>query len=93
MQEVANEVRSQKDPLLLDVVCGHDECLDNEENEVHNVEDTLRQSGSGKFGEIEICKFLVKLTRYSVMSRSNSPKLDVPAADLDPQSKEKTGLC
>jgi Rad3-related DNA helicases len=34
-------------------------------DEAHNVEDTLRQEGSGKFGEIELLEMIVLLSTYA----------------------------
>ena len=34
-------------------------------DEAHNIEDTLCESGSGDFGEIDLCNLVSVLTRYS----------------------------
>jgi Fanconi anemia group J protein len=53
-------------------------------DEAHNVEDTLRQEGSGKFGEIELLEMNVLLSSYA--SRW------IPRELLSPFGKEKESL-
>lgn len=38
-------------------------------DEAHNVEDTLRQLGSGTFGEIDLCKIVAMLSSYASMMK------------------------
>ena len=45
-------------------------------DEAHNVEDTLREAGSGKFGEIEICELVVMLHNYSTMQKSEHTRVE-----------------
>lgn len=52
-------------------------------DEAHNVEDTLRESGSGKFSEFDLCELLVFLYQYTVMGGEN--KATVPVSMDDPE--------
>jgi Rad3-related DNA helicase len=44
-------------------------------DEAHNVEDTLRESGSGKFGEIEIAEIWKCFLRLQVQAKRNATLL------------------
>ncbi len=46
-------------------------------DEAHNVESTLREAGSGKFGEFELCELIVMLNENAVTERSTSNMMDV----------------
>ena len=51
-------------------------------DEAHNVEDTLRESGSGKFGELELCELMVMLeyqSRKGSLRRNRDGEVDVGA--------------
>jgi len=52
-------------------------------DEAHNVESTLRDSGSGKFGEIELCDLIVILSGYAAMNRSDQNLVEVERGDGD----------
>lgn len=39
-------------------------------DEAHNVETVLRDAGSGKFGEIELCELIVMLNNYALTSKT-----------------------
>ena len=41
-------------------------------DEAHNVEDTLRDSGSGKYGEIELCELICMLSDYATRQKTSS---------------------
>jgi Rad3-related DNA helicase len=45
-------------------------------DEAHNVEDTLRQEGSGKYGEIEILDMNVLLSSYASKWEPSNQRLD-----------------
>jgi len=47
-------------------------------DEAHNVEHTLRSSGSGRFGEIELNELLLFLHSYSSMERRSDNLIDLP---------------
>ncbi|CAB9497764.1 Regulator of telomere elongation helicase 1 [Seminavis robusta] len=51
-------------------------------DEAHNVEGTLTESGSGKFGEIELTQLFAKLSFYSSAAKSRSSKLDDVTSSL-----------
>jgi hypothetical protein len=46
-------------------------------DEGHNIESTLREAGSGRFGEFELCDLLVMLNNYAVTEKSTGNTLDV----------------
>jgi len=46
-------------------------------DEAHNVESTLREAGSGKWGEFELCELLVMLNNYAITERSTTNLIDV----------------
>ncbi|KAL7540832.1 hypothetical protein ACHAXR_010746 [Thalassiosira sp. AJA248-18] len=46
-------------------------------DEAHNVESTLREAGSGKFSEFELCELIVMLNNYAVMEKTTSNMMDV----------------
>lgn len=46
-------------------------------DEAHNVEGTLREAGSGKFGEFELSELLVMLSNSAMTERSTGNLLDV----------------
>lgn len=39
-------------------------------DEAHNIEDTLCESGSGEYGEIDLCHLISVLTKYSNQKKS-----------------------
>jgi Fanconi anemia group J protein len=46
-------------------------------DEAHNVESTLREAGSGKWGEFELCELLVMLNNYAITERSTTNLIDI----------------
>ena len=63
-------------------------------DEAHNVESTLREAGSGKFGEFVLCDLIVMLNDNAVTERSTSNMMDV-GGDAGPLSmgSETAYLC
>ena len=63
-------------------------------DEAHNVESTLREAGSGKWGEFELCELIVMLNNYAITERSTGNMIDVggDAAILSKES-ETAYLC
>lgn len=61
-------------------------------DEAHNVEDTLREAGSGIFGELELCELIVMLNNYSITERSTWNLMEVvgPAGIVE---SDATYLC
>lgn len=57
-------------------------------DEAHNVESTLREAGSGKWGEFELCDLLVMLNNYAITERSSTNLIDV-GQDGDMLSTDK----
>ena len=45
-------------------------------DEAHNVEDVLRDSGSGKFGEIELCEMIVMLSFFASADKNSGNIVD-----------------
>ena len=63
-------------------------------DEAHNVESTLREAGSGKFGEFELCELIVMLNSYAITERSTSQLMDVAgAAGVLSDESESAYLC
>jgi Rad3-related DNA helicase len=52
-------------------------------DEAHNIEDTLCESGSGDFGEIDLCHLLSILTRYSNQKTSVGPDPSDPRSMVE----------
>ena len=52
-------------------------------DEAHNVEDTLRESGSGKFGEIELCEMIEMLLNFSGVSKTNRNMVDTENGEMN----------
>ena len=46
-------------------------------DEAHNVEDVLRDSGTGKFGEIELCEMIVMLSFFASADKNSSKVADL----------------
>jgi len=46
-------------------------------DEAHNVEDTLREAGSGKFGEFELCELVVMLNNYALTEKSTGNMIEL----------------
>ena len=46
-------------------------------DEAHNVEDTLRESGSCKLGEFELCELLLVMSNYSTMEKHHANLIKV----------------
>jgi len=46
-------------------------------DEAHNIEDILRASGSGKFGEIELCEMVVMLNNYAGSDKNSRNLVDL----------------
>ena len=55
-------------------------------DEAHNVEDTLRESGSCRFGELELCELLVMMNGYAIVAKSHHNLIDVPGAESEPEA-------
>jgi len=63
-------------------------------DEAHNVESTLREAGSGKFGEFELCELIVMLNENAITERSTSNMMDVGGeAGLLSTESETAYLC
>jgi hypothetical protein len=52
-------------------------------DEAHNVEDTLRESGSGKFGEIQLCEIVAMLVHFSSASKTHRNTVDTDGEKKD----------
>lgn len=52
-------------------------------DEAHNVEDTLRESGSGKFGEFELMEILCMLSEFSSAERGKNNLVDIKGDDKE----------
>lgn len=52
-------------------------------DEAHNVEDTLRESGSGKFGEIQLCEIVAMLVHFSSASKTQRNTVDTDGEKKD----------
>ena len=46
-------------------------------DEGHNIESTLREAGSGRFGEFELCDLLVMLNNYAITEKNTYNMLEV----------------
>ena len=46
-------------------------------DEAHNVETVLRDAGSGRFGEIELCDLIVMLNNYAMIEKSTGNMLEL----------------
>jgi putative ubiquitin-RnfH superfamily antitoxin RatB of RatAB toxin-antitoxin module len=46
-------------------------------DEAHNIEDVLRESGSGKFTEIEMCEMVVFLSKYSNQEKNEHNVVEI----------------
>jgi len=46
-------------------------------DEAHNIEDILRESGSGKFTEIEMCELVVFLSKYSNQEKNSHNVVEI----------------
>ncbi|KAL7551056.1 hypothetical protein ACHAWF_014257 [Thalassiosira exigua] len=63
-------------------------------DEAHNVESTLREAGSGKFGEFDLCELIVMLNNYAITEKSTGNLMDISGdAGLHPDSSESAYLC
>jgi hypothetical protein len=63
-------------------------------DEAHNVESTLREAGSGKWGEFELCELIVMLNNYAITERSTGNMIDVGEdADIFSKESETAYLC
>lgn len=51
-------------------------------DEAHNVEDTLRESGSGKFGEIELCEMAEMLINFAGASKTNRNMIETEDGEM-----------
>ncbi|KAL7470659.1 hypothetical protein ACHAXS_010897, partial [Conticribra weissflogii] len=51
-------------------------------DEAHNVEDTLREAGSGKFGEFELCELLVMLNNYALTEKATENLIELEPSGL-----------
>jgi hypothetical protein len=50
-------------------------------DEGHNIESTLREAGSGRFGEFELCDLIVMLNNYAITEKSTFNSLEVEGED------------
>ena len=55
-------------------------------DEAHNVESTLREAGSGKFGEFELLELIVMLNNYAITEKSTSNMMDVGGGVMSDES-------
>ena len=63
-------------------------------DEAHNVEGTLRDAGSGKFSEFELCELIVMLNNYAITEKSTNNMMDVSGdAGLLGMDTETEFLC
>jgi hypothetical protein len=46
-------------------------------DEAHNIEDILRESGSGKFKEIELCEMIIMLSKYANKEKNGYDMIEV----------------
>lgn len=51
-------------------------------DEAHNVEDTLREAGSGKFGEFELCELVVMLNNYSLTEKPTGNMIELESSGI-----------
>jgi hypothetical protein len=51
-------------------------------DEAHNVEDTLCESGSGAFGELDLCQLVAVLAHYSNQKQANATENDKRTMEL-----------
>ena len=58
-------------------------------DEAHNVEDNLRQEGSGKFGEIELLEMNVLLSTYAEKWEPTNQRLDFGRRQKDESLHDK----
>ncbi|KAL9186838.1 hypothetical protein ACHAXT_010558 [Thalassiosira profunda] len=61
-------------------------------DEAHNVESTLREAGSGQFGEFELCELVVMLSNFALTERSTRNMMDT-SPSADPSESESQHLC
>lgn len=52
-------------------------------DEAHNVEDTLRESGSGKFGEIEMCEMVEMLVNFAGASKTQRNIVETAEGEMN----------
>lgn len=62
-------------------------------DEAHNVEDTLREAGSGKFSEFELCDLVVMLNNFAITERSTGYLLDLEPGLPSDDPGERAYLC
>jgi hypothetical protein len=60
-------------------------------DEAHNVETVLRDAGSGRFGEIELCDLIVMLNNYAIIEKSTGNMLELE--DSNGGDSETAHLC
>ena len=59
------------------------------------MEDTLREAGSGNFGEFELCDLIVMLNNYAITEKATGNLIDVgdSGSAFGPESSETAYLC
>ena len=60
-------------------------------DEAHNVETVLRDAGSGRFGEIELCDLIVMLNNYAITEKTTGNMLELE--DSNGGESETAHLC
>ncbi len=60
-------------------------------DEAHNVETVLRDAGSGRFGEIELCDLIVMLNNYAIIEKSTANMLELEDSNVG--ESETAHLC
>lgn len=50
-------------------------------DEGHNIESTLREAGSGRFGEFDLCDLMVMLSNYAITEKKTSNLLEMEGED------------
>ena len=60
-------------------------------DEAHNVETVLRDAGSGRFGEIELCDLIVMLNNYAIIEKSTANMLELEDGNVG--ESETAHLC
>ena len=62
-------------------------------DEAHNIESTLRESGSGSFSEIDLCELLVFLNTFLRLDRSEKASVSSKYSDTSSEIPEEKSIC
>jgi Rad3-related DNA helicase len=61
-------------------------------DEAHNVEDTLREGGSGKYSEFEMCEIVVMLSHFSSAQRGKFNQVELSDGNGEGETKDVSDI-